>query len=581
VARRAKALVSGAVSLAAVAVAVALAAPASAGAATYTVTGGDGGCGGADLACGTIAAAAAVAGNGDTVLIKPGTYSESATFGGTGVTVRGSTQAPGVVVTGTLTFSGDGGASNVLEQLILAAPSGGAPAVDLTGSAGTQIRDAAIVGADGSGISISAGANALTRATVLTAAAAGRAVDMQLAGSPASLVIDSSILGGGASGIGLAVKTGGGSLPLGGAGSATIVARHATIAGAATGISLDASAATGLLSPVGNISATVSDSIVEGANPTKTNPGGLLVLSPNSATLALARTDQTTSPDKLFVNPAKHNFHLRADAPVIGKGQITDGDSATDIDGQPRSSGGVSDLGADEFVNSPPKAAITLKTPSPRANQPITLDGSGSTDQEAGLGSPIKEYRWTFGDGTTATTTTPTVDHAYGGPGAVTASLVVVDGEGALSDPASVSFQLANGTPPRVVITTPKANANIAIYKKKGKHEKVAKRARIVFSGTAIAGPGVKNVVLTIQKVGRSGNKCIWLNKSKGLVKSSCAHPELINATIKSGRWTYTVKSTIKLIRGQFRISVYGVDKSGAFGNSAPTANRVLRFRFK
>lgn len=564
------------------AVVAAFAAPASAGAATYKVSGGDGGCGGGDLACGTIGAAAAAAGNGDTVLLTAGTYSESATFGGAGVIVRGSTAAPGVIVSGTLTFSGDGGLPNVLEKLILAAPSGGAPAVNLTGSAGTQIRDAAVIGADGSGISISAGgANALTRTTVLTAAAAGRAVDMQLGEASAALVIDSSILSGGPSGIGLAVKTGVGTLPLGGAGGASIVARHVTIAGSANGISLDASAATGLLSPVGSISATVTDSIVQGANPTRTNPGGLLVLSPNSATLALARTDQATPADKLFANPAKRNFHLRADAPVIDKGQVTSGDSPTDIDGQPRKAGGNADLGADEFVNSAPKAAIELKTPSPRANQTLTLDGTGSADREGGLGGPIKEYRWTFGDGTTTTTTTPTVEHAYGGPGDVTAELVVVDGQGAVSEPASVAFQVANGTPPSVVITRPQANSTVALFRKRIKGEKKARRATIVFSGTAQAAPGIKNVVLTIQKVGRAGDKCIWLNKSKGLIRSPCKNPELINAKLTPGGWTYTVKRTIKLLKGQFRISVYGVDKAGSFGNSAPTASRVLRFTFK
>jgi len=84
-------------------------APAAASAATYTVAAGAGPCGGADSGCATIAAAAGAAGAGDAVQIAPGTYTENATFGAGGVTVTGSTDAPGVVVGGTLTFSGGGG----------------------------------------------------------------------------------------------------------------------------------------------------------------------------------------------------------------------------------------------------------------------------------------------------------------------------------------------------------------------------------------------------------------------------------------------------------------------------------------
>ena len=184
-----------------------------------------------------------------------------------------------------------------------------------------------------------------------------------------------------------------------------------------------------MLSPVGNIAVTVRDSIVLGSNPATTNPG-LLVLPPNTASLSLTRTDQTSTPDALFANPGRRNYHLRADAPVIDKGQVTASDSPTDVDGQPRTSGAASDLGADEFVNTPPTAKIAMKTPSPRAGQPVTLDGSESSDRDAAIGGPITEYRWTFGDGVTQKTTTPTVEHAYGGPGAVVAELVVADGKG-------------------------------------------------------------------------------------------------------------------------------------------------------
>ena len=190
---------------------------------------------------------------------------------------------------------------------------------------------------------------------------------------------------------------------------------------------------------------TASDSIVQGATPTKSNAGLLgTLLPPNTATLTLARTDQTTPPDALFVSTARRNYHLRADAPVIDKGGPAEsGDSETDLDGQPRIAGAASDLGADEFGNTPPTAMIELKTAVPRTGQPVTFDGSASTDRETAIGGPIAEYRWTFGDGISETTTTPTVEHTYSREGALVAQLVVVDRQGAASTPAAVPVRLA------------------------------------------------------------------------------------------------------------------------------------------
>ena len=93
-------------------------------AATYRVAAGGGGCGGGDTTCGTIAAAAGAAGSGDAVDIAPGTYTENATFDAGDVTVTGSSEGAGVIVNGTLTFSGGGSAPSVLQKLIVAAPAG-------------------------------------------------------------------------------------------------------------------------------------------------------------------------------------------------------------------------------------------------------------------------------------------------------------------------------------------------------------------------------------------------------------------------------------------------------------------------
>ena len=562
-------------------VVTALAVPGVAHAATYRVAAGGGGCGGSDTTCGTIAAAAGAAASGDAVDIAPGTYTENATFD-VAVTVTGSSEGAGVIVNGTLTFSAGGSAPSVLQKLIVATPAGAGPAVVASGGAGTVVRDAVLLSADGPGMSITNGPlNKLTRSSVLVAGAGATAVSLALGAESATLKIDSSVISGGATGVGLGVKTGIGTLVS--AGTATISARHVTIAGAATGISLDSSSATGLLSAQGSIAMTASDSIVQGATPTKSNAGLLgPLLPPNTATLTLARTDQTAAADALFVSTARRNYHLRADAPVIDKGGPAEsGDSETDLDGQPRIAGAASDLGADEFGNTPPTAMIELKTALPRTGQPVTFDGSASTDRETAIGGPIAEYRWTFGDGVSVTTTTATVEHTYSREGALVAQLIVVDRQGAASTPAAVPVRLSPGTVPTVVISKPKRNAKLALLAKKRKGAKKRARAKIAFAGTAKAAAGVKSVVLTIEKLGTSKKTCTWVDKAKGLVKTPCAKPVLINAKLAKGRWSYTVAKKIKLTKGKYRVSAYGTDATGGFGNAAATGKRIVRFSLK
>ena len=80
-----------------------------------------------------------------------------------------------------------------------------------------------------------------------------------------------------------------------------------------------------------------------------------------------------------------------------------------------------------------------------------------------------------------------------------------------------------------------------------------------------------------------SVTELVWkrVDKSKGLVKTPCAKPVLINAKLNAGAWTYTVASKLKLAKGNYRVSAYGTDASGGFGNAAPTGRRIVRFSLK
>src|SRR3954452_6159510 len=92
-----------------------LAVPAAAQAATYTVAAGNGPCGGADLACGSLVEAAAAAAQGDGFNVARGTY-PATEFTVGGVTING---VPGVAIDGTMTFSANSGPPSVLSKVAL------------------------------------------------------------------------------------------------------------------------------------------------------------------------------------------------------------------------------------------------------------------------------------------------------------------------------------------------------------------------------------------------------------------------------------------------------------------------------
>ncbi len=360
--------------------------PAAAHAATYTVAAGGGTCDGADLACESLTAAASAvnAGSGgDTINVGPGTYTESPTFSVPGLTITGSTTAPGVVVGGTITFGGSGAAS-VLEKVAVIISAGSAPGVSFSGaSGGLALRDALVFNASGAGVAIASGAaNSITRSTVISNGSAASAVDIRVGGSPVNLVLDSTILGGGSAGV--SAKTGVGTLLPGGAAPVTITGRQVTIAGAPTAVSLDSRDAlpVPLVDPAaGSIAATFRDSIVLGGVVAQANT----LLPADSGTPEFPNTDRTSTPEQLFVNPARKNFHLRAGAPAIDKVPTVSSTSPADVDGQPRTSGPASDRGADEFVAGPPPPAPPAPGPQndgtppaiavtkPTANQKIKL----------------------------------------------------------------------------------------------------------------------------------------------------------------------------------------------------------------
>jgi hypothetical protein len=569
----------------------ALAVPAAANAATYTVKAGDGPCGGADLACGgLVEAAAAPAASGDVFNVAAGTY-PSAKFT-TDVTIAGDL---GFVVDGTLEFAG-GGVSK-LSKVAVATGAGNAPAIYVSGGGGLELSDSVAVSRDGFGIFITSGlGNKIVRSAVVTGGQATGAIQVQTGpgDSDVAVTVESSILSGGGAGIRAFTSNNEfealGTRP---AGDIDLTLRHITAAGSTNGIDVDSSNSRTLplLGPSGDIVATVSDSIA--LTNRVVNFPGTLGLTPNTATLTSTRTLESADPATLFVNPAGGNYRLRPDATqAIGQGSVTPGESATDIDGEDRATA-PTDLGADEFNNAAPTAVIKLATATPRSSQPVTFDGRGSSDRE---GTPIAQYRWRFSDGKTENTTQPFVQHTFADEGDAAAGLVVVDSTGVASPEVAVSFKLVNGTPPGVAIVKPKSKQTFRTFTTKTKtvtkngrkvKTKVRARTKIQFAGLSKAKVGnMQRVLLTLQKTGSTGSKtkCRYYDARKGLLLVSCSRPKLITARLvrnsASGAWSYTVPTKRRLSTGSWKLSAYGVDTTGAFGNSA-TKGGVLTFTVK
>ena len=608
--RRRRSLTSAGAAVAAVLVVL----PAAAHAAvTYTVTPGNGACGGVDLVCGSLGDATAAAATGDTFNISPSaTAYQAVEWTKGGLTING---APGVAIDGTMTFKATGGGVSKLSKVALSQGTAAAPGILVNGASGLELSDSIILSKDGHGVLITAGeTNKIVRSVVITGGASASAVRIETKRDNANnaldkgLTLESTILTGGEAGLG--VRTEGLALIDPPAGDVNVIARHITAAGSTHGILLDSSDAARLLAPgAGNITTTLGDSI---ALNNKTTRYALLG-GANEATInADTRSLQTADPGTLFADHVDRNYRLRPNSPAIDKGGFTTGESQTDIDGDPRP-GPATDLGADEFVNAPPIAAIQVATDKPRNGQPVIFDGRASSDREASYGGGIVKYQWSFGDGQTQETTTPAVQHTYASQGTTVAQLVVVDNLGVASAPASAPVKIGDGTPPEVKITKPFRNQTLKLVKvtkktvtKDGKKRTTTtrKKLKLGFAGTAKDAAGVANVVLFVEKLAsapaRSKAKtkpktkakasqaaksktCTWLDPKRGLIKRSCAKPYFILAPLaKDGTWTYNVSTKIKQpSAGSYRVIASGVDAAGAAGNSASAQDAIVRFTLK
>jgi PKD repeat protein len=505
--------------------------------------------------------------------------------GGGGVRLAGVSAIRSAASTSNQPLVDVAGAAAITQGSLLAMQSGsnGTAAIAAAGAGGVQISDAIAVNTVGPAAVFSASdKNSIVRSTLASTEAASDAVQLNAASAGArKLVSDSSVLVGGANGAGLRVKTRGAPTT----DTTSLVLRHATIMGSKSGLVLDATQehdpvlGTLILTPAGNITATVGSSIVHGASSANGDPGALL--SPASTVqLTLSASDMPTvgsnaqatiggSPtsntpdDQLFGKGA----HLRADAPVIDKGEAPAADeSQTDIDGQPRVNGPASDIGADEFVNSAPVASLTASNGTPLQGEAVTFT-STSTDPD--VGDALTKYFWDFGDGQNAITDGPTVAHAYPNIGTYNVRFGVQDRAGAVSEIVTLPITVRDGSPPVVKISTPKHRATLRLNPKARKHRKgkKAKRPRpipLTVIGSDSDASGVQSVEIALTYRGKKAkSKRCRQYTGRSFKRAGCGKLVWVKARLSGDQWQLVTRRGVRLTRGWYDLRARGTDANG------------------
>jgi hypothetical protein len=339
---------------------------------------------------------------------------------------------------------------------------------------------------------------------------------------------------------------------------------HSTVAGAPTALRA-ARAGNG-----GPIAVTAYNSIVLGDQPGLADGGGREVAAADDAT---------------FRHAAALDFHLRADAPAIGRAvPLPPGvpAPATDFDGVPIPAAGAA-AGAFQFRSRPPSAVLSASADTVGQFSPVTFDASGSADPDAG--GRIVRYRWQLG-AEVVTTSEPVLRHAFAAVGSVPVSVRVTDVNGDEATSPAVTVTVTDAIAPVLHITAPRENARLHRYrtvKRKG----TKKKRRVVnvlrFGGRVSDAGGIARVELGLQRLpattrpvknARPVTTCSFLDPARRLLAARpCADPPVIRAAVKGGAWSWSTPSRMAVPTGRWVLTVRATDRAGNL------ATGVLHFR--
>jgi hypothetical protein len=176
------------------------------------------------------------------------------------------------------------------------------------------------------------------------------------------------------------------------------------------------------------------------------------------------------------------------------------------------------ELGPPTFA---PTASFTANPNPAEAGQSITFDASASHDNDTSGPAPeIGSYFWTFGDGTTETTSSPVTTHSYAAPGAYRVLLMITDNEGETA--STESFVQVNEPQPAQIHVS--GAGHILISGQKASFAFEAVKDGAAFSGNLTyhdRGPNVKVMSLAVTSVQSFGNRAVFegtctVNKQPG-----------------------------------------------------------------
>ena len=155
-------------------------------------------------------------------------------------------------------------------------------------------------------------------------------------------------------------------------------------------------------------------------------------------------------------------------------------------------------------------------------------------------------------------------------------------GSGSSSGPSATAFaasKLAQGLVRITYVTRSAANPVPAVRISTPRSGASVPGRGLVVSGRASDSSGVRAVALRIERLPRAAGRCTWLDPVSGLGRASCSAPPSLSATLRSGgAWSYRVPARIALPAGRYRVTAYGADETGIYGNSARAAVRSVTF---
>ncbi|WP_193613845.1 beta-propeller fold lactonase family protein [Nocardioides lijunqiniae] len=186
--------------------------------------------------------------------------------------------------------------------------------------------------------------------------------------------------------------------------------------------------------------------------------------------------------------------------------------------------------------NQPPTARLTTRTVGGR----VTLNASTSTDSDG----TVSAYTWRFGDGTSATTTAPTVTHTYAS-GTYLPKVTLTDDEGCSTTFVSTGLSaLCNGSAVATAGAQVRAGVDRVTVKARKTQKQKRKLAVVVRAG---AGEAVSIAVTGTAKVkGLRGR--ITLKRASATVRGGTATLRLVATNRAKGKAAVGRKGTARLI---------------------------------